>query len=134
MDSQTPNDYKEYFLNKFVNLFQLFTNECYEKVTNTDIKNDLEKIKQLFPKLNYEKIITKMCSNTKLQEGFAYIVKNNFDDALMQKLFSTNTKTWTLMPSFHIDKIFNNVSIENRKKLYDNFHSLHVCAFTFQKF
>ena len=41
MDSQTPNDYKEYFLNKFKNLFQTFTNECYDNVQNDDIKNDL---------------------------------------------------------------------------------------------
>ena len=54
MDSQTPNDYKEYFLNKFKNLFQTFTNECYDNVQNDDIKNDLEKIKQLFQKLKIE--------------------------------------------------------------------------------
>ena len=44
MDSQTPNDYKEYFLNKFKFLFQTFANKCYDNVQNTDIKNDLEKI------------------------------------------------------------------------------------------
>ena len=43
---QTPNDYKEYFLNKFVNLFQLFVNDCIDKVTNNEIKVDLNKIKE----------------------------------------------------------------------------------------
>ena len=134
MDSQTPNDYKEYFLNKFVNLFQTFVNECIEKVQNDEIKNDLNKIRQLFPKLNYAKIVEKMCTNTKLQEGMAFIVKNEFNDEIMQKVFSsTDTKTWTLMPSFHINKIFNQVSSENRKVLYDLFHALHVCAFTYTK-
>ena len=51
---QTANDYKEYFLNKFVNLFQLFVNDCIENVSNNEIKSDLDKIKQLFLKLNYE--------------------------------------------------------------------------------
>lgn len=134
MDSQTPNDYKEYFLNKFVNLFQTFVNDCINKVQNDDIKNDLNKIQQLFPKLNYSKIIEKMSSNTKLQEGIAFIVKNNFNDDIMQKVFtSVDTKTWTLMPSFHINKIFNQVSSEDRKNLYDTFHALHVCAFTYTK-
>lgn len=130
---QTPNDYKEYFLNKFVNLFQLFVNDCIDKVTNDEIKSDLDKIRQLFLKLNYEKIILKMCSNTKLQEGMAFIVKNDFNDEIMQKVFSSDTKTWTLMPSFHINKIFNQVTPSNRKMLYDKFHALHVCAFTYTK-
>ena len=130
---QTPNDYKEYFLNKFVNLFQLFVNDCIENVSNNEIKSDLDKIKQLFLKLNYEKIILKMCSNTKLQEGMAFIVKNDFNDEIMQKVFSSDTKIWTLMPSFHINKIFNQVTAPNRKILYDKFHAIHVCAFTYTK-
>lgn len=133
MDSQTPNDYKEYFLNKFVTLFQTFVNECIEKVDSEEIKLDLDKIRQLFSKLNYGKIIDKMCSNTKLQEGMAFIVKNNFNDEIMQKVFSSDTKTWTLMPSFHINKIFNQCNPTNRKSLYDRFHSVHVCAFTYNK-
>lgn len=134
MDSQTPNDYKEYFLNKFTNLFQTFTNECIEKVQNEDLKKDLDKIRNLFTKLNYVKIVEKMCSNTKLQEGMAFIEKNNFNDEIMQKVFTaTDTKTWTLMPSFHINKIFNQVTSDDRKQLYDKFHALHVCAFTYTK-
>jgi hypothetical protein len=134
MDSQTPNDYKEYFLNKFKNLFQSFANECYNNVPNSDIKNDLEKIKQLFQKLNYTKIIEKMCSNTSLQEGMAFIEKNHFNDDIMQKVFkATDNKTWTLMPSFHINKIFDQVPSESRKALYEKFHALHVCAFTYTK-
>ena len=133
MESQTPNDYKEYFLNKFVTLFQTFVIECIEKVENDEIKSDLDKIRQLFPKLNYDKIIGKMCTNTKLQEGMAFIVKNEFNDEIMQKVFASDTKTWTLMPSFHINKIFNQSTPTNRKCLYDRFHALHVCAFTYTK-
>lgn len=133
MESQTPNDYKEYFLNKFVTLFQSFVNDCIEKVENNEIKSDLDKIRQLFSKLNYDKIIGKMCTNTKLQEGMAFIVKNEFNDEIMQKVFASDTKTWTLMPSFHINKIFNQSTPINRKCLYDRFHALHVCAFTYTK-
>jgi hypothetical protein len=134
MDSQqTPNDYKEYFLKRFATLFQTFVNECINKVTNDEIKTDLNKIKELFRKLNYEKIIMKLCSNTKLQEGMAFIVKNNFSDEIMNKVFSSDTKTWSLMPSLHIDKIFNNVASSDRQDLYESFHSLNVCAFTYTK-
>ena len=134
MDSQMPNDYKEYFLNKFVNLFQQFVNECINVTQNKDISNDLKKIQQLFSKLNYNKIIEKMTSNSKLQEAMAFIVKNDFNDEIMNKVFSTtDKKIWTLMPSFHIDKIFNNVLIGCRKALYEQFHALHVCAFTYSK-
>jgi hypothetical protein len=133
MESQTPKDYKEYFLNKFVTLFQTFVSECIEKVDNDEIKSDLDKIRQLFPKLNYDKIIGKMCTNTKLQEGMVFIVKNEFNDEIMQKVFASDTKTWTLMPSFHINKIFNQSTPTNRKCLYDRFHALHVCAFTYTK-
>ena len=89
MDSQTPHDYKEYFLNKFINLFQTFVNDCLNKVQNDEIKNDLDKIKKLFSKLNYIKIIEKICSNTKLQEGITFILKNDFNDDIMQKVFSS---------------------------------------------
>jgi flagellar biosynthesis regulator FlbT len=134
MDSQTPHDYKEYFLNKFINLFQTFVNDCLNKVQNDEIKNDLDKIKKLFSKLNYIKIIEKICSNTKLQEGITFILKNDFNDDIMQKVFSsTDANTWTLMPHLHLNKIFNQVTPENRKILYDQFHALHVCSFTYTK-
>jgi hypothetical protein len=130
---QTPNDYKEYFLNKFINLFQSFVNDCIDKVNLEDTKNDLNKIKDLFTKLNYEKIISKMCSNTKLQEGMTYILKNNFNDEIMQRIFSSDIKTWTLMPSFHVNVILNQMTVLDRKQVYDKFHQLHVCAFTYTK-
>ena len=136
MDSQTPNDYKEYFLNKFIKIFQNFVNECIDKI-NTDndtIKNDLLKIQNVFTKLNYVKIIEKMCQNTKLQEGMAFIVKNNFNNDIMMRVFTaTDNKIWALMPSLYINKIFVNLSIENRKPIYDILHSLYVCAVTYNK-
>ena len=131
--TQTPTDYKEYFLNKFINLFQNFVTECMDMVTCLDVKNDLAKIKQLFSKLNYEKIITKLSSNIKLQEGIAFIVKNNFNNDIMLKLFNTNEKIWTLMPSFHINKIFMNLLQDNKSIISDKLHALHVCAFTYMK-
>ena len=76
IQTQTPTDYKEYFLNKFVKLFQNFVAECINKVTDSDIQADLNKIRQLFDKLNYEKIIVKLSTNTKLQEGMAFLVKH----------------------------------------------------------
>jgi hypothetical protein len=131
--SQTPTDYKEYFLNKFVNLFQNFVAECINKVTDSDIQADLNKIRQLFDKLNYEKIITKLSSNTKLQEGMAFLVKHNFNSDIVKKLFSTSDKIWTLMPSFHINKIFLALADEDKKYMYEKLHSLHVCSFTYTK-
>jgi hypothetical protein len=51
----------------------------------------------------------------------------------MQKVFSLDTKVWALMPSFHINKIFSSVDLSERVNLYNNFHALHVCAFTYNK-
>jgi len=131
--SQTPTDYKEYFLNKFINLFQNFVAECIEKVNDSDIKTDLNKIRQLFDKLNYEKIITKLSSNSKLQEGMAFLVKHNFNSDIVKKLFSAGDKIWTLMPSFHINKIFLALADEDKKYMYEKLHALHVCSFTYTK-
>jgi len=132
--SQTPTDYKEYFLTKFINLFQNFVNECANKITNNEIISDLDKIKALFTKLNYDKIIIKMSTNTKLQEGMAFLLKNNFNDEIMEKIFgSSDNKTWTLMPSLHINKIFINLDIDNRRYIYEKLHALHVCSFTYTK-
>ena len=130
---QTPNDYKEYFFTKFIKLFELFVNDCFDRVTTNELKNDLNKIKELFPKLNYEKIMTKLNSNTKLQEGMAFIVKNDFNDDIMKKVFSSDVKSWTLMPSLHINKIFSQIDKTNRQILYQKFHSLHICAFSYSK-
>ncbi|AYV80229.1 MAG: hypothetical protein Gaeavirus18_6 [Gaeavirus sp.] len=131
--AQTPEDYKEYFSNRFTNLFQNFVSACIHKVNDNDTKNDLNKIAQLFDKLNYEKIITKLCLNDKLHQGLAFIVKNDFDKQVMTQIFESDDKTFMLMPSMHINKIFLNSDIPTCRELYDIFHSMNVCAFTYTK-
>lgn len=130
---QSSKDYKDYFLNKFVSLFQDFVDECHKRVQDEHVKGDLEKIKGLYSKLNYEKIITKLSSNTKLQEGMAFLLRNEFNKDIATKLFSSNDKIWTLMPSLHVNKIFLSLSLEDSKTLSEKLHSLNVCAFTFTK-
>lgn len=134
MDTQTPNDYKQYFSNKFTNLFQLFVNECHDKVIDDTIKTNLGKIVELYNKLNYDKIVDKICSNNVLQEKMLYVSKNNFTDDILNETFkSVDSKTCMLMPSLYIDKIFKNVSIDCRMDMYNKFHSLYICAVTYNK-
>jgi hypothetical protein len=129
---QTADDYRTYFYNKFITLFQTFVKECIVKVSNDEILSSLKKIEQLFPKLNYEKIINKMCENTKLQEDMTYLAKNNFNDELL-KTFCSTTTSWSLMPGMYINKIFNDILSTDRTVLYNNLHSLYICAVTYNK-
>lgn len=132
--SQTATDYKSYFHDKFVDLFKTFVKTCHERVTNEETKKDLSKIISLFDKLNYEKIITKIAGNTKLQESLLYLLKNDFSEEVLNKLITKDDKSWTVMPSLYIDKIFYSLnSFEDKNEIYKQLYSLHICGFTYTK-
>ena len=132
--SQTATDYKSYFHDKFVDLFKTFVKTCHEKVTTEQTKNDLSKIISLFDKLNYEKIIVKIAGNTKLQESLLYLLKNDFSEEVLNKLITKDDKSWTVMPSLYIDKIFYSLnSFEDKNEVYKQLYSLHICGFTYTK-
>lgn len=132
-NSQTPSDYKTYFFDKFVNLFNSFVSLSLQKVNNKDCKKDLEKLSSIVSKLDFEKVIKKVAANTKLQESLMFLSNNNFSDEILNKLLEKNEKCWTLMPALNIDKIFLSLSVSDRQELYKELNALHISAFTYTK-
>jgi hypothetical protein len=132
-NSQTPSDYKTYFFDKFVNLFNSIVNLSLEKVNNKDVKKDLEKIASIVSKLDFEKVIKKVAANSKLQENLMFLSNNNFSNEVLNKLLEKNDKCWSLMPALNIDKIFLSLSINDRQELYKDLNALHISAFTYTK-
>jgi hypothetical protein len=132
-NSQTPSDYKTYFFDKFVNLFNSFVSLSLQKVNNKDTKKDLEKITSILSKLDFEKVIKKVAVNSKLQENLMFLANNNFSDEILNKLLEKNEKCWTLMPALNVDKIFLSLSVSDRQELYKELNALHISAFTYTK-
>jgi hypothetical protein len=132
-NSQTPSDYKTYFFDKFVNLFNSFVSLSLQKVNNKDCKKDLEKLVSIVSKLDFEKVIKKVAANSKLQENLMFLSNNNFSDEVLHKLLEKNEKCWALMPALNVDKIFLSLSIEDRQELYKELNALHISAFTYTK-
>jgi hypothetical protein len=132
-NSQTPSDYKTYFFDKFVNLFNSFVSLSLQKVNNKECKKDLEKLESIVSKLDFEKVIKKVAVNSKLQESLMFLSNNNFSDEVLNKLLEKNDKCWTLMPALNIDKIFLSLSVSDRQELYKELNALHISAFTYTK-
>ena len=132
-NSQTPSDYKTYFFDKFVNLFNSFVSLSLQKVNNKECKKDLEKLESIVSKLDFEKVIKKVAANSKLQESLMFLSNNNFSDEVLNKLLEKNDKCWTLMPALNIDKIFLSLSVSDRQELYKELNALHISAFTYTK-
>lgn len=132
-NSQTPSDYKTYFFDKFVNLFNSFVSLSLQKVNNKECKKDLEKLESIISKLDFEKVIKKVAVNSKLQESLMFLSNNNFSDEVLNKLLEKNDKCWTLMPALNVDKIFLSLSVSDRQELYKELNALHISAFTYTK-
>ena len=131
--SQTPNDYKDYFYNKFICLFKGLVNSLIQRLPNCNEKIDLNKIAGLMEKLNYDKIIVKLATNNKLMEVLLFLNKNKFSQDVCSKYLTSTDKYWSLMPSFNINKIL--VSLDDNGKIYlqEQVNNLHVCAVTYSK-
>ena len=133
--SQTANDYKEYFKNKFITIFnELIDKICLEIPTNSEDLQNLTKIKNLGDKLNYEKIIKKMEENKKLIDIINLLTKNESDKETYLHFFNNKEKYWTILPSFNINTII--LQIPNKQihlELFAKINDLHVCAVTYYK-
>lgn len=133
--TQTPSDYKDYFHNKFVASFKDLVSKLITLLPeNADEHKDLVKISGLMDKLNYDKIITKLATNSTLMEVLLFMSKNDFNDEVCDKFLSKNDKYWTLMPSFNINKIFIQLKDKSNKVfLQEQLNTIHVCAVTYNK-
>ncbi len=132
---QTPADYKDYFHAKFVSSFRTLIERLIEMLPSESVEhNDLVKILGLLDKLNYEKIISKLASNTKLMEVLLFMSKNEFNNEICNKFLNSNEKYWSLMPSFNINKIFSSLKEKAQKEyLQEQLNTIHVCAVTYCK-
>lgn len=131
--TQTASDYKDYFINKFISLF----NELLDKIImilpdDSEDKMNLLKIKQLGEKLNFDKIIKKMDENKKLIDIINLLKNNDSSDTQYYNFFRNTEKYWSIVPSFNINSII--LQIPDRKihqELFFKINDLHVCAVTY---
>lgn len=133
--SQSASDYKEYFNNKFISIFNNLTDRLIELLPNdSENRENLIKIKNIGEKLNYEKIIKKMEENNKLIDILNLLSKNESDNNTYFNFFKNNEKYWTIMPSFSLNKISLQISDrKNHVEIFSKVNDLHVCAVTYGK-
>lgn len=133
--TQTATDYKDYFKNKFISIFEELLDKCifYLPQDSNDTPN-LLKIKNYGEKLNFEKVISKMSENTKLFEITNLLVKNTSDDNVYFNFFRNKEKYWIILPTFSINIIL--LQIPDRQthiELLSKVNDLHICAKTYSK-
>lgn len=133
--TQSASDYKDYFKNKFASLFRELLDMSIDFLPSEseDIQN-LLKIKNFGEKLNLDKVITKMSTNTRLFEITNLLIKNTSEDDIYYNFFKNKEKYWTILPTFNINTIL--LQIPNRQThilLLNKVADLHVCAKTYEK-
>jgi hypothetical protein len=133
MSLKTPENYEDFFLQKFITLFRKFINTTLENISEQSIIDNLKKLNASFDKLNYSKIMLKISTSDSLLQSLLTLSNNNFEDkAILVILKKTEKKIWTLIPSINIDKIFINLKLENRKTCYDLIYSIFICCKSYQ--
>lgn len=133
--TQSASDYKDYFRNKFVLIFSELLNMSIDLLPSEseDVQN-LLKIKNFGDKLNFDKIITKMASNTRLFEITNLLIKNTSEDEIYYNFFKNKEKYWTILPTFNINSILLQISNRQAHEVFlGKVADLHVCAKTYEK-
>lgn len=133
--SQSASDYKDYFRNKFISIFNDLLDNCVSLLpTESEDKNSLLKIKNFGEKLNFDKVITKMSENIRLFEITNLLIKNTSEDDIYYNYFKNKEKYWTILPTFTINNIL--LQISDRQihiGLLSKVNDLHICAKTYEK-
>ena len=133
--TQTASDYKDYFKNKFVLIFNEIIDNILPYIPDdSNDKQNLLKIKSYGEKINYEKVMTKMSENTRLFEIVNLLLKNNSNDETYYNFFRNKEKYWTILPTFNINTIL--LQINSRQKhveILTKLCDLQICAKTYSK-
>ena len=138
-ENQTPEDFKEYFLTNFENLFKKIVNESINNINDVEsnIYIDLQKIQSYFndnKKLNYSKIMLKLSSNLKLMEVLTTLDKFDFEDKSLITAAKKYNDIWSIIPSLNVLKIlFNIKNTEYRKKTYRTILKMFNCSNAFKE-
>lgn len=133
--TQTASDYKDYFKNKFVSIFNQLIDKFIQLLppNSEDIPN-LLKIKGYGEKLNFEKVIIKLSDNTRLFDIINLLSKNESNDDIYYNFFKNKEKYWTILPTFNINVLL--LQIMDRQihiELLSRISDLLVCAKTYSK-
>lgn len=130
-----PQEYKNYFNDKFTSLFGELVEFLIETINddNSVEKNNLKKILDLRDKLNYEKIMKKISENKQLMDVVNMLSKYNEQEENYYRFFTNKEKFWVLMPSFNLNKILLEISVEHHKNIFAKVNNLQVCAITYYK-
>lgn len=133
--TQTANDYKDYFKNKFISLFDSLLDKFINSIPpDSDDMNNLSKIKSYGNKLNFEKIIEKMSENSRLFEICNLLSKNTSDDNIYYNFFKNKEKYWVILPTFSVNSLL--LKIKDRQihvEILSKICDLYVCSKTYSK-
>lgn len=142
-----PNEYKNFFSQKFIVLFKELVGMFIRYLTNaqrTDSEEyaNLLKINGLIGQLNYDKIMSKIASNTKLFDVLGFLSKmhasNSYTDvngygASYHNFFKNNDKFWSLMPAFEINKLLLEIDVAEHGVIYEKLNLIHICVQSYSK-
>ena len=127
MDSvNQAENYQEFFLNKFKNLFKTFIEETIQNLNNDKIKDGLIEIRQIMTKLDYSKIMIKYAHNEELYKSLQQIKQNN-------SILNNNQKYWVLMPKISLNKILLNINDDYKDKLLKLLNTMYVACLSYSK-
>ena len=121
------NEFKTYFFDKFTILFKELLIYSIEHVKSENSKKELEKVKDLSEKLNYEKIITKLTTKTQIHEKIVFLHRNEYKKEFMDSILK-NDKDFVLIPSFNIATILLSISPNRYSEFYEKIDKLFLCV------
>ena len=133
--TQTASDYKDYFRNKFISIFNELLNMSIVLLPTESVDTqNLLKIRNFGEKLNFDKIISKIASNTRLFEITNLLIKNMSEDETYYNFFKNKEKYWTILPTFNVNTILLQISNRHTHRTFlGKVADLHVCAKTYEK-
>jgi len=136
-ETQSPEEFKLYFVNNFTNLFIKLINESIENIVDDEtLLNDMNKLKLYTSgekKLNYSKIMLKLSTNEKLLEVLTTLDKFGFEDKGLSVAAKKYKDIWAIIPSLNILKLlFNYKDLSKRRQLYKRVLKMYSCSLAYK--
>lgn len=133
--SYTLDNYEEYFMNNFKEIFKSTIEFLLNNVNENTPKENLNKLYTLYPSLDYKKIILKIATKKTVFEKLNTIYEeNNFKNFMKLKVSNEEIKKdWTIMPLFNIHFFMMSLQENERVKFYKLIKNLFICSFSYSK-
>lgn len=132
MTSTNANDFKKYFFDKFVIVFNELLTFSFDNVKDDATRKELGKVKNIIDKLNHEKIISKLVTKNTIYEKLTFLHRNEYKKEHMEKLMKEE-KEFLLMPSFNLVHILKNISKSKRNEFYDKVNDMFLCISSYNQ-